>query len=141
MGKCLDGLEQAPVLRITGQYLRRRRVARVYLERAESEITVQLATDRYEGRDSCGVEERPEMTLNDLHNLLCQLSVGQTCSLPYSVYELLLPPGEPDDGARSRAFQFARAHGCVIQNKPQTQEVVLTKQITNPSCCVTPEPH
>jgi hypothetical protein len=81
------------------------------------------------------------MTLNDLHDVLCQLPVGQICSLPYNVYELLFPPGEPDDGARGRAFQFARAHGCVIENNPQIHEVAFTKHITNPPCCVKPQPH
>ncbi len=78
------------------------------------------------------------MTLSDLHGLLCGLSVGQTCSLPLNVYELLFPPGEPDQGARARAFAFARSRGCEIQNPAaggQAIEVVFIKRISNPPGC------
>jgi hypothetical protein len=75
-------------------------------------------------------------SLDELHKLLCGLSVGQFCELPYSVYELLFPPGEPDGGARGRAHEFARNHGCEIDNRAADQKVVFTKRITNPPACV-----
>ena len=63
----------------------------------------------------------PIATLADLSNLLNTLAVGQRAALPYSVYGLLFPPGEPDDGARVLAFGFAREHGCLIENQPPAQ--------------------
>lgn len=74
-------------------------------------------------------------TLGALHDLLCRLVVGESCTLPYNVFELFFPPGEPDDGARGRAFDFARQHGCVIDNRTSAQEVIFKKQITNPPAC------
>jgi len=44
------------------------------------------------------------MTLGDFGNLLDALIVGQTCTLPYDVYAVVFPPGEPDQDARTRAF-------------------------------------
>jgi len=64
----------------------------------------------------------PIATLADLSNLLNRLAVGQRAALPYSVYGLLFPPGEPDDDARVLAFGFAREHGCVIENQPPAQQ-------------------
>jgi hypothetical protein len=81
------------------------------------------------------------VTLTDLHGLLCLLRVGEPCELPYDVYELLFPPGEPDSAARASAFQFAQDHGCEIDNQPQNQRLVFTKRITNPPCCVNPVQH
>ena len=81
------------------------------------------------------------VTLADLHDLLCGLSVSQDCRLPYNVYELLFQPGEPDTSARVRAFKFAREHGCEVENDLKAQEVRFVKRITNPRCCVNPVPH
>jgi hypothetical protein len=55
-------------------------------------------------------------TLSEFSVALCALAVGQSATLPLSVYALFFPPGEPDSGARARAFDFARAHGCEISN-------------------------
>jgi hypothetical protein len=33
---------------------------------------------------------------------------GQMLSMSYAVYELIFPPGEPDELARTRAWAFAR---------------------------------
>lgn len=70
--------------------------------------------------------------LSDLGQLLDELPVGQSAELPYNVYELLFPPGEPDQGARTRAFDFARDHGCEISNQPAARKVVFIKKVTNP---------
>lgn len=76
-------------------------------------------------------------SLEEFHRLLFGLSVRKFCELPHSVFELLFPPGEPDDGAyRVRAYEFARNHGCEIDNRAADQKVVFTKRITNPPACV-----
>jgi hypothetical protein len=72
------------------------------------------------------------MTLGDFGNLLDALIVGQTCTLPYDVYAVVFPPGEPDQDARTRAFDFARDRGCTIENMVREMQVVFTRQISNP---------
>ena len=71
----------------------------------------------------------PITTLAHLGDLLQRLAVGQRTALPYSVYRQLFPPGEPDEGARVAAFNFALGHGCVMENQPRAQQVVFTKKI------------
>lgn len=71
----------------------------------------------------------PITSLALLSERLGKLPVGQRTALPYSVYGLLFPPGEPDEGARVAAFVFARDHGCVIENQPGARQVVFTKKI------------
>jgi hypothetical protein len=73
------------------------------------------------------------LTLTDFGDMLRPLSVGQRATLPYATYELLFPPGEPDDGARIRAFEFARSYGCEIDNQPSAGLVSFVKRITNPT--------
>jgi hypothetical protein len=76
--------------------------------------------------------------LEEFGEILCSLQVGERRALPLDVYELLFPPGEPDDGARARAYEFARAHGCEIRNPTaggQPVEVVFVKRVTNPPAC------
>jgi hypothetical protein len=75
------------------------------------------------------VKRVPITSLALLSERLGKLSVGQRAALPYSVYGLLFPPGEPDDGARVAALVFARDHGCVIENQPAARQVVFTKKI------------
>ena len=72
------------------------------------------------------------MTLQEFGALLDGLTVGRTATLPYSVYAVVFPPGEPDQHARTSAFEFARDRGCKIENKVREMEVVFTRQITNP---------
>jgi len=73
----------------------------------------------------------PITILAHLSERLRSLSVGQRTALPYSVYAVLFPPGEPDDGARVAAFGFAREHGCVMENQPRAQQVVFTRKIAS----------
>ncbi len=73
------------------------------------------------------------LNLTDFGDMLRPLSVGQRATLPYSTYELFFPPGEPDDGARIRAFEFARSYGCEIDNQPSAGQVSFVKRITNPT--------
>jgi hypothetical protein len=72
------------------------------------------------------------MTLQEFGELLDGLTVGQTVTLPYDVYAVVFPPGEPDQYARTRAFDFARDRGCTIENMVREMQVVFTRQITNP---------
>ena len=58
------------------------------------------------------------MTLNDLKTGLGILKPGQMLSMSYAVYELIFPPGEPDELARTRAWAFAEEYGCTIKNLP-----------------------
>ena len=74
----------------------------------------------------------PITSLARLSERLRSLRVGQRTALPYSVYAVLFPPGEPDDGARVAAFGFAREHGCVMENQPPAQQVVFTRKIASP---------
>ena len=80
----------------------------------------------------------PIQDLKGLGELLCSLPVGNSATLPLSVYELLFPPGEPDQGARGRAGDFALAHGCEIKNPTaggQALEVVFIRRVTHPPAC------
>jgi len=72
-------------------------------------------------------------TLDDFGSLLDGLTVGQHAALPYSVFDMLFPPGEPDDGARARAYMFAKSHGCKIENDQRAKEVLFIRDVTNPS--------
>lgn len=74
----------------------------------------------------------PITSLELLSERLGKLTVGQRAALPYSVYGLLFPPGEPDEAARVAAFVFARDHGCVLENQPAARQVVFTKKIRDP---------
>jgi len=74
----------------------------------------------------------PITTLAHLSELLQRLPVGQSRAIPYSVYQVLFPPGEPDGGARVLAFRFAGEHGCVIENQPRALQVVFTKKTSHP---------
>ena len=65
--------------------------------------------------------------------LLDGLAVGQAAELPHSVYDLIFPPGEPDDGARARAYALAKSHGCRIENRVGEKRVFFIRDVTNPS--------
>jgi hypothetical protein len=73
----------------------------------------------------------PITSLAQLSDRLRALAVGQRSALPYSVYALLFPPGEPDDDARVAAFGFAREHGCVLEHQPRAQQVLFIKKSTS----------
>jgi hypothetical protein len=71
------------------------------------------------------------LTLSEFGDMLRMLAVGQSAALPY--YAHLFPPGEPDEGARGRAYEFARAHGCEIDNQKAAKQANFIKRITNPT--------
>ena len=57
------------------------------------------------------------VTLYEFRTTLKDLAPGQAAHVPYEIYQGLSPPGEPDEGARARAFEFAKANGCEIANR------------------------
>jgi len=56
------------------------------------------------------------MSLDDLSKELAKLASGKAAGIHKEVYADLFPPGEPDENARARCFEFARIHGCRIDN-------------------------
>jgi hypothetical protein len=73
------------------------------------------------------------MTPTDFAKTLAGLAVGEAATVPYAVYEILFPPGEPDQRARDAAHAFARKHGCEIENRLAQQEVLFIRRITHPT--------
>jgi hypothetical protein len=67
------------------------------------------------------------MTLNDLKTGLGILKPGQMLSMSYAVYELIFPPGEPDELARTRAWALVEEYGCTIKNLPSEKRVLFLK--------------
>jgi hypothetical protein len=104
-----------------------------WLEQLEIDLKAGAYGRHEKTQTSTSGHSRISMTLAEFGDLLSALPVGQTGTLPYSVYAVFFPPGEPDQGARMRAFDFARAHGCEIENRPSAQQVVFIKKITNPT--------
>jgi hypothetical protein len=66
-------------------------------------------------------------SLLELRAVLEGLEPGKTAEVPYSVYEALFPPGEPDQTARDRASSLARECGCVISTKVALKVVCFAK--------------
>ena len=46
---------------------------------------------------------------------------------------IVFPPGEPDQDARLRALTFAKANGCVIENRAGNREVLFLKPDLGPA--------
>ena len=67
------------------------------------------------------------MTLNDLSDQLKALPKGKAAGIHHEVYADLFPPGEPDEGARERCYEFAKALGCRIENEPAHKTVWFVK--------------
>jgi hypothetical protein len=67
------------------------------------------------------------MTLAELETTLKQLRPGEGAHIPYEMFAELFPPGEPDEQARVRAYEFARASSCQIENHFNDQVVVFYK--------------
>ena len=63
------------------------------------------------------------MTLEDFRETLDGLKLGQSADVPYHVYAMLFPPGEPDQVARKRAYDFAKAAGVAIDNQVEARVV------------------
>ena len=67
------------------------------------------------------------MTRHELAEMLTGMPKGEAFHLPYGVYAELFPPGEPDEGARSQAAECAKLVGCLIENRPESTEVLFVK--------------
>jgi hypothetical protein len=63
------------------------------------------------------------VNLEELRAQLLALQPGQMAGINYDVYNDLFPPGEPDENARAACFEFARAVGCRIENRPADRTV------------------
>jgi hypothetical protein len=68
-----------------------------------------------------------DVTLDEFQTTLKDLAPGQAAHIPYDIYEELFPPGEPDQDARVRAYKFAKANGCKIDNRTAQREVLFVK--------------
>lgn len=66
-------------------------------------------------------------TLDDLKKDIEICANGKAVAVHYDVYEELFPPGEPDEGARERAYKFAGEHGCTINNRVTDRIVYFVK--------------
>lgn len=67
------------------------------------------------------------VTLDDLTTQLRDMPKGKYAHIPYEIYEQLWPPGEPDQRARAACFDFAKANGCRVENKPEERAVWIVK--------------
>ena len=70
------------------------------------------------------------MTLVELGNTLDALESGKAAGVALDVYADLFPPGEPDEPARVRCFEFAKLHGCRIDNTidPERKSIWFVKE-------------
>jgi hypothetical protein len=66
-------------------------------------------------------------SLEDLRAEIAACPSGRAVGLSYDVYAELFPPGEPDEFARGRAWQFAKDNGCAINNRVTEQTVLFVK--------------
>jgi hypothetical protein len=67
------------------------------------------------------------MTRYELAEMLTDMPAGEAFHLPYDAFADLFPPGEPDEGARTRAVEFAKLTDCLIENRPESSEVLFVK--------------
>ena len=67
-------------------------------------------------------------TLDDLKAQIAACPPGGAIGVPYDTYADLFPPGEPHFGARARAFEFAKANGCEINNSWAHEIVFFVKR-------------
>jgi len=58
------------------------------------------------------------MTLTELAQKLDEMKPGESAAIHHDVFAALFPPGEPDYGARNACYDFAREHGCQLDNQP-----------------------
>ncbi len=72
------------------------------------------------------------MTRDELKDQLANLEPGQRIVVPYDIYELLFPPGEPDQDARAACWAFAKQMACSIYNVSEDQTVWFFKNVYRP---------
>lgn len=73
--------------------------------------------------------ETSSSSLGDFRTKLTGLAPGKAAQVPYEIFEELFSPGVEDDGAKERAYKFARECGCVIDHRPGTREVLFVKPV------------
>ena len=66
--------------------------------------------------------------MDELIEKLNTLSVGQCAVVPYELIDEIFVPGFEDDGAKGAAYMLAKAHGCVIDNRPDLRAVYFLKE-------------
>jgi hypothetical protein len=67
------------------------------------------------------------VTIDQLSEILAGLRTGDRACIPYDIYEVLFPPGEPDVDARAHCYEFAKSAACRIENEPRNQKVWFVK--------------
>jgi hypothetical protein len=67
------------------------------------------------------------VTLRDLQAQLKALPPVKMAGINHDVYAELFPPGEPDEKAREDCYNFAKALGCRIENKPAERTIWFVK--------------
>jgi hypothetical protein len=68
------------------------------------------------------------MSLDEFRLPLTDLRPGKAAHVPYDVFSIMFPPGVEDDGAKVRAYDFAKANGCVVEHRASDQEVLFVRQ-------------
>ena len=69
------------------------------------------------------------MSLDELRATLTALPAGKCAGIHYEVYAQLFPPGEPDENARARCYEFAKSVCCMIDNRPRERTVLFVKNV------------
>jgi hypothetical protein len=67
------------------------------------------------------------MTLEEFGKTLDDMEPGNFAAVHHDLFADLFPPGETDDRARQACLDFARAHGCRIENKSGAGELWFVK--------------
>lgn len=67
------------------------------------------------------------MTIRELRTLLADLPPGGEIGITNEVYAMLFPPGKPNMNAQVHCGEFAKVHGCRVENSPNDKKVVFTK--------------
>ena len=73
------------------------------------------------------------LTRDVLKSYLLEMPRGHIFDLTYKLFADVFPPGEPDQDARLRALTFAKANGCVIENRAGNREVLFLKPGLGPA--------
>jgi hypothetical protein len=68
------------------------------------------------------------MSLDEFKSMLAGLAPGKAAHVNYEMFDILFPPGVEDDGAKGRAYDLAKEHGCIIEHRARNREVVFVKQ-------------
>jgi hypothetical protein len=71
----------------------------------------------------------PKMLTTDaLKSYLLEMPSGHIFDLPYDLFAIVFPPGEPDPGSRENLRILAEACHCDIKSIPAEQRIELIKR-------------